>query len=228
MNRLYNLDYLRGLAAFGIMVYHYLTWTLGEFPANHFMGRIGIYGVSLFYVLSGLTLFHVYHHKMRISLEDVISFFKKRIFRIFPLLWLATITAIVLSKQSPNLYNLFLNLTGLFGFVKWDTYFSAGAWSVGNELVFYVLFPFLIFFKRLGKGFLILPGILLLLLYVYFAFVKLNSELSIYEQWRNYVNPLNQAFLFFGGFLTGVLFTNTRVNDAVVGATLVLGVGPFA
>ncbi len=52
MKRLYNLDYLRGLAAFGIMVYHYMKYTFGTFTADSFMGKIGIYGVSVFYVLS--------------------------------------------------------------------------------------------------------------------------------------------------------------------------------
>ena len=43
--RIYSLDYLRGLAAVGIMVYHYLSWTLGKYQADTIMGRIGIYGV---------------------------------------------------------------------------------------------------------------------------------------------------------------------------------------
>ena len=88
MKRLYNLDYLRGLAAFGIMIYHYLSWTLGKFTADTFMGRLGIYGVSIFYILSGLTLFCVYNDKMTLSKKDVATFFKKRVFSIFPLLWI--------------------------------------------------------------------------------------------------------------------------------------------
>ncbi|MCB0760440.1 MAG: acyltransferase family protein, partial [Flavobacteriales bacterium] len=76
MGRLYNLDYLRGLAAFGIMIYHYLTWTLGKFSADDFLGRLGVYGVSVFYVLSGLTLYYVYFHKMQPTRQELVSFFK--------------------------------------------------------------------------------------------------------------------------------------------------------
>ena len=141
INRLYSLDYLRGLAAFGIMIYHYFSWISGSFSADTFMARVGIYGVSVFYVLSGLTLYYVYYDKMKPSRQDITSFFKKRLFRLFPLLWLVTIAAIFLSKEMPNFYNLFLNLTGLFGFIKWDIYFSTGVWSISNELVFYVFFP---------------------------------------------------------------------------------------
>jgi peptidoglycan/LPS O-acetylase OafA/YrhL len=108
------------------------------------MGRLGIYGVSIFYVLSGLTLYYVYYEKIKPSKEDIISFFKKRVFRIFPLLWLVTIIAILLSRKMPGFTNLFLNLSGLFGFLRWDKYLSPGVRSIGNELVFYIFFPFFI------------------------------------------------------------------------------------
>jgi exopolysaccharide production protein ExoZ len=216
MNRLYNLDYLRGLAAFGIMIYHYLSWTLGKFSADTFMGRLGIYGVSIFYVLSGLTLYYVYYDKMKPSKEDIVSFFKKRIFRIFPLLWLVTIIAVILTRKSPDFYNLFLNLTGLFGFIKWDTYFSAGVWSIGNELVFYVFFPFFILFIKKLKPLMLVLTFVLLGLYLYFAFVKLNPDLTLSEQWKNYVNPLNQVFLFLGGFLIGFFFHNTKIKNSII------------
>ncbi len=120
MNRLYNLDYLRGFAAFGIMMYHYLSWTFGSFTADSFMGRVAIYGVSVFYILSGLTLYYVYYERMRPSKDDLISFFKKRVLRIFPLLWLVTFASILLSGKIPDIGNLFLNLMGLFGFIRWD------------------------------------------------------------------------------------------------------------
>ena len=217
-NRLYNLDYLRGMAAFGIMIYHYLSWTLGKFSADTFMGRVGIYGVSIFYVLSGLTLYHVYYDKMKPSSQDVIAFFKKRIFRIFPLLWLVTIFSILLSQKTPDFSNLFLNLTGLFGFLKWDTCFSAGIWSIGNELVFYVFFPFFILFAKSYRPLFILLSVALLSIYIYFAFVQLYKE----DAWRNYVNPLNQVFLFLGGFLIGLFFNKTKIsNQTAIGAFIV-------
>ncbi|MDP2540482.1 hypothetical protein CSC81_02835 [Tenacibaculum discolor] len=227
MKRLYNLDYLRGLAAFGIMIYHYLSWTLGKFSADTFMGRLGIYGVSIFYILSGLTLYYVYYVKIQPSIKDVIAFFKKRIFRIFPLLWLVTITAILLSRKIPDFSDLFLNLTGLFGFVKWQTYFSTGVWSIGNELVFYVFFPFFILFAKSYRPVFIILSAFIFSLYIYFAFVKLNPELTLSDQWKNYVNPLNQVFLFLGGFLTGLLFNKTKINNATILALLAIGLGLF-
>ncbi|HTF05625.1 MAG TPA: acyltransferase [Bacteroidia bacterium] len=227
MSRLHNLDYLRGLAAFGIMIYHYLSWTLGYFSADTLMGRLGIYGVSIFYVLSGLTLYYVYYDKMKPSRTDVIAFFKKRIFRIFPLLWLVTLAAILISAKMPDPYNLFLNLTGLFGFVKWDTYFSAGIWSIGNELVFYVFFPFFVLFAKSLKPLLILLSVVLLGLYIYFAFFRLNPDGNLHDQWRNYVNPLNQVFLFLGGFLIGLLLHRAPIKNWIALTGLLLAVVVF-
>jgi len=227
MNRLYNLDYLRGLAAFGIMIYHYLSWTLGKFSADTFLGRLGIYGVLIFYVLSGLTLYYVYYDKMKPSKEDIVSFFKKRIFRIFPLLWLVTIIAIIMSRESPNYTYLFLNLSGLFGFFSWDKYFSAGVWSIGNELVFYVFFPFFILFIKKFKPLMILLSLIIFGLYLYFAFIKLNPELTLNEQSRNYENPLNHVFLFLGGFLIGFLFRKIQFNNTIILGLLFLGITVF-
>ncbi len=226
-HRLHNLDYLRGLAAFGIMIYHYFLMSFGEFTADTFTARVGVYGVSIFYVLSGLTLYYVYYEKMKPSKQEVFSFFKKRIFRIFPLLWLVTAAAIILSNKMPDLYNLFLNLTGLFGFVKWDTYFSTGVWSIGNELVFYVFFPFFVLFSKSYKSLMLILSVIIFLFYLYFSFIKLNANHNIGEQWSEYINPLNQVFLFLGGFLIGLLLKKTIINNATAIVLLIIGLGFF-
>jgi exopolysaccharide production protein ExoZ len=220
MNRLYNLDYLRGLAAFGIMIYHYLLWTLGVFSADTFMGRLGIYGVSIFYILSGLTLYHVYFNKMSFSKEDIGSFFRKRIFRIFPLLWLTTIVAVILSKKTPDFTDLFLNLSGLFGFIKWDTYFSTGVWSIGNELVFYVFFPFFILFTKKIRPLMLLLALALFGLFLYFTFFALTTTSPLSEQWSTYINPLNQVFLFLGGFFIGFFLQRVKMTNALAVALI--------
>lgn len=226
-NRLYSLDYLRGLAAFGIMIYHYLTWTLGSFSADTFMGRLGIYGISIFYVLSGLTLYYIYWDKMKPSKEEIKSFFLKRIYRIFPLLWLVTIVSIILSKKLPDFYSLFLNISGLFGFIEWDTYFATGAWSIGNELVFYVFFPFFILFSKSYKPIMVLLATSIFGIYLYFAFYILNENLTLFEQIRNYYNPLNQVFLFLGGFLLGRFLHNVKLKKSIVIMLLILGLSIF-
>lgn len=227
INRLYNLDYLRGIAAFGIMLYHYLSWTTGSFTSDYFIGRVGIYGVSIFYVLSGLTLYHVYYSKIEPSIIDIISFFKKRILRIFPLLWLVTILSILLSRQTPDSYKLFLNLSGLFGFIKWDAYFAVGAWSIGNELFFYIFFPIFVFLSKKQKILMFLISLCITFFYIYFAFSKLSNHLPLEDQWFNYINPLNQIFLFLGGFFIGTFFNNMIFNKTTLRFLFLLGISIF-
>jgi exopolysaccharide production protein ExoZ len=227
MNRLHNLDYLRGLAAFGIMLYHHLSWTTGKMMSDSFMGRVGVYGVSIFYVLSGLTLYFVYFDKMTPTRKEILAFTKKRIFRIFPLLWLATFAAILLSGVMPDLMKLFLNLTGLFGFLKWDAYFSPGIWSIGNELVFYVFFPFFILFSKSFKPLMIALSAIIVGIYIYFAFFKLNQNIPISEQWKDYINPLNQVFLFLGGYLIGYFFRTKSIPKIATFGALGLGISLF-
>lgn len=221
-----SLDYLRGLAALGIMMYHLASWTYGEQPADTFLGRLGTYGVSIFYVLSGLTLQHVYFHQMT-TIRAVRQFFVRRAFRIFPLLWLVTFLAILLSQTMPNPVDLVLNLTGLFGFVAWDTYFSAGVWSIGNELVFYALFPIIVFAARRRFG-LWLVGAIFGAFYLYFAFVALDSTASMTDEWSTYINPLNQVFLFYCGFLIGHLLHSFKSPRILTHIMLWAGIALFA
>ncbi len=226
--RLSNLDYLRGFAALGIMLYHYLTWiTNANFSSDAFFGRVGVYGVSIFYVLSGLTLFYVYYDKLSFNSTDILSFFRKRFFRIFPLLWLVTLIRVGIDAfkglEIPGWYDLFLNVTGLFGLLKWDASIATGAWSIGNELVFYLFFPFFVFFTKSHKKLMLVTSAILLLVYLYFAFIRLDSAVDIVDQKKDYVNPLNQVFLFLSGFLIGIFFRKKNFRNAT--SILLIGLG---
>ncbi|WP_188560794.1 acyltransferase family protein [Hymenobacter frigidus] len=219
--RLPGLDYLRGLAALGIMTYHYCSWTFGEQPANSFLGRVGIYGVAIFYILSGQTLSYIYSSSLHLKIIDLREFYKRRFFRIFPLLWLATLLSIALSKHVPAATDVFLNLTGLFGLVKWDVYFATGAWSIGNELCFYLAFPLLVFLLNKSRIVFFLFALLALVITCYFSFVALKTNATLSDQWHIYTNPLNQFVLFLGGVLMGKFIQSSAVRlvqSALIGA----------
>lgn len=223
MNRLHNLDYLRGLAAFSIMIYHYCGLITGNhYSADTILGRLGIYGVSIFYILSGLTLYLVY--QKRINVQD---FAIKRIFRIFPLLWLAILATIMVTFKIPESRKLVLNATGLFGFIDPGAYIGMGMWSIGNELVFYVFFP--VFMYLINKKSLLFNifSALLLAVYSVFAFRLLNASNSLAEQWGTYINPLNQVFLFASGVALGHTFQRMRVNNKAILLLLLASVALF-
>jgi exopolysaccharide production protein ExoZ len=203
--RYHNLDYLRGLSAAGIMIYHYLSWTIGEFQSEDFMGRVGVYGVSIFYVLSGLTLYKVYFNTLSHNPSGWGAFYLKRILRIYPLMIVTILlSAWIMLDFQCSAAQMILNLTGLFGFVSWDTGIATGIWSIGNELCFYALFPILVYSAHKGRGWFLSVLGLSLLVYMVFAFSILHTDtIASQIQKRNYMNPLNQFFLFAGGFAIG-------------------------
>lgn len=198
--RIYALDYLRGLAAVGVMIYHYAIWYYGVFDAGSVFSRLGIYGVSIFFIISGLSLYHTYHQSLTPAVKEVKQFFGKRIFRIFPLLWLVTILSFILFKEMPSVTNTFLYFSGLWAFFKWDAYFANGViWSVGNELVFYCFFPFILFAANKSKLLFYTIIITAVFLFLYFTFYLLTPEKPIINQVFYYYHPLNNIFYFIGG-----------------------------
>ena len=199
--RLEQMDYLRGLAALGIMCYHYGWWWLDiHFDSSEFLGLIGIYGVSIFYVLSGFTLQWVYGSRI-VDHSDWKQFFRKRFFRIYPLFLAATILTLLISKNWPDWRTVLYNVTGVFGFVAWDRSIAAGGWSIGNELVFYILFPLMIIRNAGVNKLTSLLYLVTTLVFVCFAWSIIHDNVPIVDQWRGYSHPLNQLWFFFSGVL---------------------------
>ncbi len=205
--RVKTLDYLRGIMAACVMLYHFSIWTAGTLDVGTFLAKVGIYGVSIFYILSGLTLFLVYQSSFRGSWEEINSFAIKRIFRIFPLLWLSSLLTIALKyyqhKPLPTLWTLWLNITGLYGFISPGACISVGAWSIGNELVFYALFPFILWLLQKNRNGFYIFWVITCLMSCYISFYQLDTHILLAKQWGIYINPLNQLFFFVGGIAIG-------------------------
>lgn len=231
MKRLYSLDYLRGFSALGIMLYHYSSWVYNSSELG-FLKKVGIYGVSTFYILSGLTLYHVYFDKMKPTFSDVLTYWKKRLLRIFPLLWLATIATIIIGNlilhtKTFTAFDLFLNFSGLFGFIPADNLIALGVWSIGNELVFYMFFPFFVWAAKASRFLIAFVSILTFIVYVYFAFAIFTPDSTLAAQWNNYTNPFNQLFLFLGGFLLGLVFNDRHIKNSYVILSILGGLTLF-
>jgi exopolysaccharide production protein ExoZ len=182
--RIVTLDWLRGLMALSIMFYHLVYWYITPLPSNNPLGRLGIYGVSIFFLLSGLSMAIVYNNYLK-NIRDIVNFYLRRIFRIWPLLWIATILTLLPQFLATGYYDwkiIFLNLTTLFGFYRPTNNIATGAWSIGNEMVYYALTPFIFYFynkqKKMGNILcLIAIGIALI-----FAFSIIETEQSIQDQ----------------------------------------------
>lgn len=199
--RIESLDWLRGLMATAIMFYHLIYWHIAPIDSSYVLGRLGVYGVSIFFVLSGLSMAIVYSSFI-VDRRTAVVFYIRRIFRIWPLLWLCLALVVLPSLLKGNdvsIQFLLLNITTLFGFVSPSSYINTGAWSIGNEMVYYAMTPFLLMSYEKSRSIGNILLVLSLLVALLFAFVLLDSQRPLAEQWRIYINPFNNVFLYIAG-----------------------------
>lgn len=195
------LDYLRGLMALSILVFHFDKWTTGYWCPTTIQGKLGVYAVSIFFVLSGMALMATYQEKMQPTWRSLTTYAIKRVFRIFPLLWLATAATIVLDEGQRPAADVFLNFSGLFGFWDASRDIATGAWSIGCELVYYTLFPIILFLTRRKKWLVLLitAGMALVGFHAAFGLPAWPQYTPQNIWWPGYVQPVYHAFFFTAG-----------------------------
>lgn len=214
MKRYESLDWLRGLMAFAIMIYHLVAWKFVHPESGTLLGNLGVYGVSIFFVLSGLSMAIVYNSYIK-DFQTSTIFFIRRLFRLLPLLWIAIFVVSVgayFIKGEFDLYKIFLNITLLFGFVAPEAYINIGAWSIGNEVFYYAFTPFLIMLYEKNKHWGNVFVLLLILIGMYFAFVAIDANSSMKDQWEAYINPFNNFFLYACGLALYYNFHNIDMS----------------
>lgn len=197
--------------ALSVMIYHYSSWYGLELSPANPLEKLGIYAVSTFYILSGVSLGLIYKDRIT-NFANVKAFYIKRLFRIIPLLWI-TITAYITLKflyskisDTPFDYTaerILLNYSLAFSVYNISEYIPIGSWSIGNELTFYAILPAIFLLNRKSKLFLPASIIGSLLIGYHFAFNIMRPELSVESQWITYINPLNQLYLFIAGVALG-------------------------
>lgn len=197
VSRNIGLDWLRGACALSIMCYHFFISILH----TDFLYKIGLYGVSFFFILSGLSMALVYNSFFK-DLKSVVNYYVKRVFRIAPLHIVVCVMFAVYAYYyhgSFDLEKFMMNVSLLFSFFDYDNYIARGAWSIGNEMVYYLLTPLFIAaydHKRFLGNILFLFSVIL---GAYFAYFLIDSDLPLSKQWSTYINPFNNLFLYVSG-----------------------------
>lgn len=141
-----GVEALRGYAAFAIVIFHVIQLTQAAIPQSlEFMKWFG-YGVPLFFVVSAFSLAYGYAGKLSDG-RQVTEFYLRRLFRIAPLYYLAILAQLgviaYLGPAQPSLPSLLL----AFGFAfnlnpSMVDGIAPASWSVGVEMLFYAIFPF--------------------------------------------------------------------------------------
>lgn len=198
-----SLDSLRGIAALATLLFHLVTFAQLNAPAGfRFIGSYFGQGVPLFYCLSGFVLAYGYSKKLEEGSGNVIDFYLKRFFRIAPLFYFVLIcwrgAGHFLWSWSESATVLFLNFTFLFGLVptEYESLVMAG-WSIGIEMLFYLLFPVIIILMRgIKKSLIIFIASLIMSSIIY----RVYSEMGLHSY--AYMNAITQAPFFIAGILT--------------------------
>lgn len=146
------LTSVRGIAAVYVVCYHMNAWIRPDLVPRSVFGY-GYSAVDVFFVLSGFILATVYG---RIALDDFSQFMVKRVLRLYPLhlaimLFLAVAIAgaplihINMHSDQFHAWHAFPYVLLLIQpFTSAQGGWNNPSWSIGIELLCYVLFPFVI------------------------------------------------------------------------------------
>jgi peptidoglycan/LPS O-acetylase OafA/YrhL len=158
--RLLELDILRALAIIMIVMGHtayYVATPLLAVAYTSLEFYIFFFGLSMFFFVSGFVLY--YSHDAIVTTADVLAFWKKRMIRIYPLYWLALISIFVLDTYNidkimldysfTSLLIQFLGLQALLAPRFINPIFTA--WFVGVILLFYLIYPLIVYPFRDGR-----------------------------------------------------------------------------
>jgi len=163
-NRILEIDALRGLAALGVMLFHYFVAFRDQysnasqiFPFFRYF-RYGSQGVTLFFIISGFFILVSFSKKRSVS-----DFLFARFIRLYPAYWIAVvISSIVIFTTDvrpyrglPNswretLTNSMVNMTMLQEFFR-VPHIDAVYWTLSLELSFYIIVLILYKIKLLQK-----------------------------------------------------------------------------
>lgn len=153
--RILSIQYLRGLAAFAVLVAHSVQYPM-KTPDFDWI-RLGRFGVILFFVISGFVMVFVTGK----GSFDAIGFLRRRIVRVVPLYWIATFATAALAIALPSVFKTsvfsleHLVLSLLFIPHASPTGDTAPllklGWTLNYEMFFYLAFAMLFFTTALRR-----------------------------------------------------------------------------
>lgn len=202
----------RGIAILMVIMTHVSQLYMPNHPIRFlkFMFEYCQMGVQLFFIASAFTLCNSHENRKQES-KPLRNFYIRRLFRIFPIYYLGIILYLILNYylKSINNYtsaNILNNILFLHGLVpSANNSIVPGGWSIGTEMLFYLIFPFLIKFFYSGK-FLLKSILIICLCYT----IVLIAEVRVLNNNFWYFNILVQLPV----FIIGIIYYkfNSHIN----------------
>jgi peptidoglycan/LPS O-acetylase OafA/YrhL len=190
--RIDGFDFLRGLCAITVAIYHMLSWS-----GTAHLHSWGLFGVYIFFVLSGASMVVAYRDRFANGLAPS-QFLLLRFARLAPLFLLVVAMKMVIRPDHDNIVQ---NASLLFGLGNpGANSLVIGGWSVGIEFVYYLMFPLLLSLSQ-SRG---RWWIALLIAVVQVAFVnEVLAAVTLEKAWVAYTQPLAFIAYFYVGCLIG-------------------------
>ncbi|WP_433834639.1 acyltransferase family protein [Flavobacterium anhuiense] len=236
----YNwVDFGRGIAVLLVIMIH----TSHSFSNSDFLKNFtnaGAMGVQLFFILSAFTLFNSFKQRYEKDGEKRIKlFFLRRFFRIAPLYYFFALFYTLVEIALKGIHTIeywkilmcVMFLNGIF--VPVINYIPPGGWSIGTEVLFYCLVPFL--FKKIKTTkhavYLLLFSILLsnIINYIVQAIVYLLkiSDNDLSKRLYTYQWLPNQLPVFCCGILLFYIFNSVHFSKEIRKIFLTLSICIF-
>lgn len=209
---IYGIQYLRAVAALGVVVFH-----AAERTGHHF--AIGAAGVDVFFVISGFIMWVISERRP----VSPLAFLRDRIQRIAPIYWLATAVMVIggLVGLFPNLVLSNAHVLSSLLFIPMRSPSSGEIWPVlvqgwtlNYEMFFYAVFALTLLLPRSRR----LPAIAGCFSALVAIGVAVDTDSALFV---TYTRPIILEFV--AGMIVAELWLRGRVPGAMSGLMLVAG-----
>ena len=137
LRRIFTIQYLRAFAAIAVLLYHasfFVNQTTGDnYFSAIFNGRFGVYGVALFFAISGYLMAELAQR------TDAATFLAHRVIRLYPIFWILALGKSILFGTKAGVF-FFFNLSALALMPMGEIVYPLGIeWTLVFEIIFYLM-----------------------------------------------------------------------------------------
>lgn len=192
VERIYEIDAFRGIAAICVLLFHFELF------------RFGCTGVDLFFVISGFVIF--------MSLEsrsDIKKFIRSRVVRLYPSYWLSIVIAVICAATffgtHLNIYSTLANFTMLQPLFR-TTNLVGAYWTLYVELLFYTCMILLASMQLFSKAEILIFVSLLLCFIINLFHLLLNHKIELYDHYFVFLRYVFPLISHLQTFSAGIIF----------------------
>lgn len=232
--KLQGIHGLRAIAALVVLFTHAgsIIQMMGYSPSDltlvATLNNIGVTGVHLFFVLSSFSL----ANSITLTSNGVYEYGIKRFFRIAPLFYLLLVFQLLwkgpIGAEHHQLNEILLNFSFLFNFTpNLSTGIVYGGWTIGVEMIFYALLPFILLMCRNIYSYYILAPLGLLISWASHIAISESNPTAHLNPFTNYAtfSFITNIAPFFIGLLAFGLYKKFPSNCWVARTSILSALG---